>query len=107
MKKKFLIAIGVAGLSIASAKTKAYSIELFEPAMLGSTALPPGEYRVEVDGDKAVVRNGKLHGEAPVKIENTDTKYSTTTVQFANSDGKMHIQEIHVGGSKTKLVFNE
>jgi hypothetical protein len=107
MKKKFLLAIGVAGLAIASAKAKAYSIQLYEPAMLGSMTLAPGEYKVDVDGDKAVVRNGKTVGEAPVKVESADTKYNTTTVRFTNGDGKMHIQEIHVGGTKTKLVFNE
>lgn len=109
MKTKFLLAIGVAALAIAGAhaKTKAYSIQLYEPAILGSTTLTPGEYKVEVDGDQAVVRNGKMEGKAPVKVENADTKYSTTAVRFANPDGKMHIQEIHIGGSKTKLVFNE
>jgi hypothetical protein len=107
MKKKFLLAIAVAGLAIASAKTKAYSIQLYEPAMLGNTTLTPGEYKVEVDGDKAMVRNGKIQSEAPVKVESADTKYNTTSVRFSNADGKMHIQEIHVGGSRTKLVFNE
>ena len=60
-----------------------------------------------MDGDKAVIRNGKKVCEAPVKVENADSKYSTTAVRFNNADGEMHIQEIHVGGSKTKLVFNE
>lgn len=105
MKKKLLLAISVAGLAVASAKS--YSINLFQPAMLGSTELAAGEYKVEVVDQKAVVRNGKIHGEARVKEETADSKYSTTTVRFSNGDGKMHIQEIHVGGTKTKLVFNE
>lgn len=110
MKKKFLLAISVAALATvgASAKAKAYTIQIYQPAVLGSMTLAPGEYKVEVDGDKAVVHNGKTEeGEAPVKVEAADTKYNTTTVRFSNGDGKMHIQEIHVGGSKTKLVFNE
>ena len=75
--------------------------------MLGATTLAPGEYRVAIVNDKAVVRNGVIHEEAPVKVENVDSKYNTTTVRFTNGDGKMHIQEIHVGGTKTKLVFEE
>jgi len=107
MKKKFLLAISVFALAVASASAKSYSIQLFEPAMLGNMALAPGDYKVQVEDQKAVVTNGKVHCEAPVKVESGDAKYGSTTVRFANADGKMHIQEIHVGGSKTKLVFNE
>jgi hypothetical protein len=75
--------------------------------MVGSTQLRPGEYQVEVADQKAVFRNGKIEGQAPVKVEATDVKYGSTTVRFSNGDGKMHIQEIHLGGTKTKLVFSE
>lgn len=107
MKKKFLLAIGVAGLAVASASAKSYSVTLYQPSVLGSTELTPGDYRVDIVDQKAVVRNGKMHCEAPVKVETAETKYGSTTVRFTNGDGKMHIQEIHVGGTKTKLVFNE
>ena len=105
MRKAMLLAIGVAAL--ATAGTKSYSFQLFEPALLGAATLQPGEYRVEVVDQKAVIRNGKFHDECPVKVEAADSKYGSTTVRFDNGDGKMHIQEIHVGGTKTKLVFNE
>jgi hypothetical protein len=107
MKKKLLLAISVAALAVASASAKSYSVQLFEPAMLGSTPLTPGEYKVQVEDQKAMVSNGKIHCEATVKVESADTKYGSTSVRFTNADGKMHIQEIHIGGSKTKLVFNE
>src|SRR5690349_6987224 len=100
MMKKFLLAIGVAALVAASANAKSYSIQLFEPAMLGATPLPAGEYKVEVNNEKAVVRNAKTQCEAPVKVETADSKYNSTTVRFSNGDGKMHIQEIRVGGTK-------
>lgn len=103
--KKILLALGIAGLAMASPKS--YSINLYQPAMVGATTLAPGEYRVDVVDQKAVIRNGKIHGEAPVKVESADTRYGTTTVRFLNADGKMHIQEIHIGGTKTKLVFSE
>jgi hypothetical protein len=105
MKKRLLLVFGVVGLAIASAKS--YSIDLFQPALLGATELAPGHYSVDVVDQKAVIRNGKIHGEAPVKVESVDKKYNTTAVRFTNGDGKMHIQEIHIGGSKTKLVFAE
>lgn len=105
MKKTILLAISVAGLALASGKS--YSITLFQPAMFGATQLAAGNYKVEVDGSKAVVHNGKDVCEAPVKTETADSKYPTTAVRFDNAGGQMRIQEIHVGGSKTKLVFNE
>jgi hypothetical protein len=62
---------------------------------------------VEVVDQKAVIRNGNFRDECPVKVESVDSKYGSTTVRFDHADGKMHIQEIHVGGTKMKLVFNE
>ncbi len=105
MKKILLIALGVAGLAMAGGKS--YSFTLYEPALLGPMKLAPGDYQVSVADQKAVVRSGKTRCEAAVKIESAENKYGTTTVRFDNADGKMHIQEIHVGGTKTKLVFNE
>lgn len=95
----------VAGLAVASAKT--YSIDLFQPVMLGGTQLKPGHYTVEVQGDKAVLRNGKLEGEAAVKMEDNAQKYERTSVVLLKDGGEMHIQEIHIGGTKMKLVFAE
>ena len=105
MKWKILLALSVFGLAVASAKS--YSISLTQPALLGTTQLAPGDYTVEVDNQKAVIRKGKILTECPVKIESADNKYNATAVRYGTSDGKMHIQEIHIGGTKTKLVFNE
>lgn len=107
MKKNILLAIGVAGLAVISASAKSYSVQLYQPAVLGNMTLKPGEYKVDVNDQKAVLSSGKVHCEAPVKVESTDNKYNSTTVRFSNGDGQMHIQEIHLGGTKTKLVFNE
>jgi hypothetical protein len=107
MKKNILLAIGVAALAVAGASAKSYSVTLYEPAVLGNMTLKAGDYKVEVNDQKAVLTNGKTRCEAPVKVESADMKYSSTTVRFGNGDGKMHVQEIHIGGSKTKLVFNE
>jgi|SRR5215467_8537543 hypothetical protein len=105
MKKILLIAMGVAGLAVAGGKS--YSFTLYEPALLGPMKLAPGDYQVSVTDQKAVIRSGKTHCEAAVRIETAGNKYGSTTVRFENGDGKMHIQEIHVGGTKTRLVFNE
>jgi hypothetical protein len=105
MMTRLLLAFAVAGLAVASAKT--YAIDLFQPAMLGDISLAPGHYSVEVTEMKAVFRNGRIHGEAPVKMQDADTKYNRTSVLLLNNGGQMHIQEIHIAGTKMKLVFAE
>ena len=105
MAKRLLLVFTLAGLAVASAKT--YSITVPQEAVVGDMQLAPGTYKVEVVDMKAIISNGKIQGEAPVKVETADNKYNTTTLRFNNADGKMHLQEIHVGGSKTKLVFAE
>ena len=106
MMRKVLLSFGLIALA-AVAGAKSYTVSLFVPTMIGSEAFAPGEYRVEVVDQKAVIRNGKLHGEFPVKVEENGSRYSATTVRYTNGDGKMHVQEIHLGGTKTKLVFAE
>jgi len=105
MTKRLLLVFAIVGLAVASAKT--YTVILPQAAVLGDMQLAPGTYSVEVVDMKALIHNGKMHGEAPVKVETADNKYSTTTVRLNNEEGKMHLQEIHIGGSKTKLVFEE
>src|SRR5215472_271222 len=105
MYRKLVLCFAVAALAIASAKGKSYKVTLYFPAMLGATELKAGEYQVELMDQKAVIRNGKIEGEAPVKVETNGTKYDTTVVRFQNGDGKMHIHEIRLGGTNTKLIF--
>lgn len=105
MTKKLLLVFAIAGLAVASAKS--YTVRLPQAVVLGNMQLDPGTYNVEVVAQKAVITNGKMHGEAPVKVETAEMKYTTTAVRYSNADGKAHLQEIHIGGSTMKLVFSE
>jgi len=104
MIRKAAFLFVVAGLAIASARS--YSVSLFQTATVGTTELKPGEYKVEVNDQKAIIRQGKVQAESPVKIEEGDVKFDTTSVRYNNADGKTRIQEIRIGGTKTKLVFD-
>jgi len=104
MTRKLLLAFGVIGLAVASAKT--YTVNLYSSATFGSTELKPGTYTLEVKESKAILRQGKVENEADVKVESEPSKFNSTTVRYNNSDGKMQIQEIRLGGTHTKLVFN-
>jgi hypothetical protein len=105
MKTKLVLsAAAFAALAMAAGKT--YNVKLFEPAMVGNTELKAGEYRVEVNDRTAVIKSGKVVQEAPVKVETADSKYDNTTVRLSTG-AKPHIQEIRIGGTKTKLVFED
>ena len=106
MKK--LLAIGVlavSSLSILSAKT--YELTLSTPTKAGSVELKAGQYRLKVDGENAIftdVNNAKSFT-TPVKIVVTDTKFDETMVQSKKDGDTDRIEEIDLGGSKTKLGF--
>ena len=87
------------------ASAKSFTVNLFEKAMFGTTELTPGAYKVEVNEQKATIRQGKVQGESPVKVEESPVKFDTTTVRYGKADGKTRIEEIRIGGTKTKLVF--
>ena len=109
MKNRILV-LGCAILTVglaAWAGTKSYTVTILDPVMAGATELPAGEYQVSIANDKAMLHKGKFSAENPVRVESADAKYGTTSVVLATGDGKMRIKEIHLGGTKTKLVFTE
>ena len=105
MLRKVVLSFAVLGLALASAKS--YSVTLSEPALAGNTELKAGQYQVSVTGQNAVLHSGKVDTQAPVKVEAADTKYDQTSVKYIMAGGKKQIQEIHLGGTKTKIVFTE
>ena len=102
--RKVLPLFLVAGLAVASGRC--YTVNLFQPSLVGATELKPGQYKIEVSDKKAIIRQGKVQTESSVKVEEGDTRFDTTVVRYVNSaDGKVRIQEIRIGGTKTRLLF--
>jgi len=92
-------------LALASAATN-YRVTLFQPSLINGTELKPGEYKIELKDNKAVVKGGKSVVEADVKVESAGEKFSSTSVRYTNADGKYKVQEIRLGGTNSKIVFN-
>ena len=92
------------GLMVASAAT--YNVTLFQPSVVAGKELKAGDYKVTIDGDKAIIAMGKQKVEASAKMETADSKFSSTSVRYTTEDGKMKIQEIRLGGTNQKVVFN-
>lgn len=105
MTQRILTSFLFLALAVASAKT--YNVSFNHPVTVKGTELQAGGYRLDLDGDKVVITNGKQSVESPVKVQQGDKKFVSTSVQFSNADGKMLVQEIDLGGTKTKLVFSD
>jgi hypothetical protein len=102
---KLMLSFGTLALAIASAASS-YHFSLFQPSVVAGKELKPGDYKVELNGDKAIIKAGKQTVEAAVKVETGTEKFSETSVRFDTTNGKMTVQEIRLGGTNTKLVFN-
>jgi len=105
MKLKSLIAIGVFGLSMLSAKS--YEIILDNAAKAGNLDLKAGKYNVNVDASKVCftdVNSGKSV-ETTAKIVSSDKKFDSTMIDTKQVNGATQIDEIDLGGTKTKVQF--
>jgi len=105
MTRKFLLSFAILAVS-AVASAKSFNVTLFQPSIIGGAELQPGEYKLDLNESNLVIRNGKKRAEATVKVESGDRKFSSTSVKYQNGDGKYRVQEIRLGGTTTRLVFN-
>jgi hypothetical protein len=105
MSKRLIFLFLILTLGLASAKT--FTISLRQPAVLAGTELKAGDYRLDLQDTKLVVKaSGKQVLESTVKVENSESKFDATSVRYGMIDGKYTVQEIRVGGTNLKLVFN-
>ena len=100
---KFVLVFATLALAAANAATT-YKLTLFQPTVINGTELKPGEYKVEVNGDKAVFnQQGKAVIEAPVSVQEATQKFPTNMVRYMEGQ---KVEEIRIGGTRTKLVFD-
>lgn len=104
MTKKLLLSFSTLALAVASAAST-HKITLFQPSLVNGTELKPGQYKVTLDDNKATITSGKTSVQATVKTETAESKFSSTSVRYQNGDGKYRLQEIRLGGTNTKIVF--
>jgi hypothetical protein len=104
MTKKLLLAFSTVALSMAIA-ADTYRFTLFQPSTVNGATLKPGEYKVEVSGDRAVIKGNGAKVETDVKVQEAGEKFANTSVRYSNGGGTMKMEEIRVGGTKTRLVF--
>lgn len=102
MLKKFVFGFAVAALTVLSAATS-YTVTFYDPVVINGTALKPGDYKLELKENTAIISQGKTKAQAPVKVENGGTKYSTNTVRLNGTQ----VEEIRLGGTHTRVLFEK
>lgn len=100
MVNKVLLGFGTLSLALATAATS-HMVRIFNPVIVNGSTLRPGEYRVSVNQDTATLKSGKTEVKAPVMVEKSNHKFSTTSMRMNGKD----LQEIQFGGTHTRLLF--
>jgi len=92
-------------LSIASAKT--YEITLDSAVKAGSVELKAGKYNLALMEDSKI-RFTSANGqsvETSAKLSTVDKKFPSTQIDLKQLNGVSQINEIDLGGTKTKIQF--
>ncbi|HLH42764.1 MAG TPA: hypothetical protein VKV74_07255 [Bryobacteraceae bacterium] len=94
-------------LGLAAYAGSSYSIRLSQPTQVGGAELKAGDYRVQVEGGKAIIKGEGKTIETNVRVEDGAAKFSRTSVRYDTADGKYKMEQIQIGGTKTTLVFGD
>jgi len=105
MKMKLAVVFAAAGMMFAG--TKSYEISLSQATKAGNVDLQAGEYKVAVNGSKATftaLKTGKSV-ETNVTVQTAEKKFALTMVDAETASGTNKINEIDLGGTTTKVLF--
>jgi hypothetical protein len=108
MTKKSLLLIGFVSLStLAIAGTKSYDIVLDTPAKAGAVMLPAGNYKVKIEGTKAVFTDTRTNKSltTDAKVKTSERKFAHTAVDSSKQNDGDRIDAIELGGSATEIDF--
>jgi hypothetical protein len=102
--KKAIAVILALGISAAYAASS-YQFTLYKATTVNGTQLKPGAVKLDLQGDKVVIKQGKTSVESNVTVRNAEHKFNASSVTY-NADAADQIQEIRLGGTSTKLLFD-
>jgi hypothetical protein len=101
---KYLLGFGTLALGLAMA-APARHVTISSPTWVNGNELKPGDYRVEVEGDKVKIEGKDNTIEVPGSLQTSEQKYSVTSLRSEAVNGKQQLQEIDFGGTKTSILF--
>ena len=102
---RLLAGIAVLSMGLAAGATSRYSVTIGERAEIGVQSVKPGEYSVEVEGNRATLKGAGTSIEMQVRVVEGDAKFPRTAVRYNIDGGKYRLEQIQIGGTKTTLIF--
>ena len=102
--KKALTLIFAIGISVAYAASS-YHVTLYKPTTVNGTQFKAGDCKIELQGDKVVIKQGKTTAESSVTVQKGTQKFADTSVSYDGDSANNQVQEIRLGGTSTKLLF--
>ena len=106
MIKNIVVAFVIFAVALVWAASS-HTVNFSKPAIVGSTEIKAGDYKLKLNENKAILTKGKTVVEADVNVENGPNKFNQTSACCLGEDGKYRLQEIRVGGTNTKVTFKE
>lgn len=104
--KKIFLAIAFCGISVAYA-ANSYRVTLYRPTVVNGVELKAGECKVELHHNRIVLKQGKTTAESAMKVESNGQKFHDTSVGYVGDGSGRELQEIRLGGTTTKVVFEQ
>ena len=107
MKSTALFIAGLLSLATLASASKTYEFTLVNAAKAGTVELKAGQYRVKVEGSKAVFTNMDTDKQytVDVKTENAAKKFDETRVNSGHDGSVDNLKDIQLGGSTTQIDF--
>ena len=102
--KKILGVLTVFAMSTVMFAADSYRVSLYQKTTVNGTEFKAGDIKVELSGDKAILKQGKTTTEVPVKVENATDKFLYTTVAYES--GSNQVKEIVLAGTTKKLLVS-
>jgi hypothetical protein len=102
--KKLLVAMFAVGISVAYAASS-YHVTLYKPTTVNGTQLKAGDVKLELQGDKVILKQGKTSVESNVTVQNGSQKFDFSSVGYSGDSSTNQVQEIRLGGTSTKILF--
>lgn len=101
-----LVSVFTLATGVASAAST-FDVRFYSPVVIAGQELKPGDYKLDLDGNKATIRSGKTSVSTTVKPEQASEAFKGTAVRYHTEGGKNKVEEIRIGGTSQKLRFTD
>ncbi|SRR5579871_4376152 len=102
MKKVLAVLFALAASAAYAASS--YHVTLYKATTIHGTQLNPGDCKLELQGDKVVIKQGKTTVEANVTVENAQQKFALTSVGYGEGSAT-ELHDVRLAGTTLKLLF--